>query len=283
MDAHDRRPRRADDPDRREVQHRRAQRRDDARRHRRRLPHPPVRDVVHGRRQGLRPVLRVPEPVHLRDARPHPGRQPPGPLRRVGGRRPLLVPAHRLLVRERGERGRGQEGVHREPHRRLRPALRDVPARPLHGRARLERHGQRRHAAWCTRASPGASTCGPSAAGSTPACLHFLQPAKPFTISAATAVGPRPLAGLHGKERADPALRVAPGRDGRPHAGVRAHPRGHDGHGGRLPHLPAVVRVRALAVHDDGRRDRRRRDGAARGDDRRSSRTTSRRSSPTPP
>ncbi len=49
------------------------------------------------------------------------------------------------------ERGRGQEGVHRQPHRRLRPHLRDVPARALHGRPRLERDRQRR----LRSASPG--------------------------------------------------------------------------------------------------------------------------------
>ena len=50
---------------------------------------------------GLRALLRVPEPLHLRDARPHPRGQPAAALRRVGGRGALLVPAHRLLVRER--------------------------------------------------------------------------------------------------------------------------------------------------------------------------------------
>ena len=37
---------------------------------------------------------------------------------------------------------------------------------------------------------------------------------------------------------------VAPGRDGGPHAGVRAHPRGDDGRRRRLPHLPHGARVR---------------------------------------
>ena len=36
------------------------------------------------------------------------------------------------------------------------------------------------------------------------------------------------------QERADSAVRLAAGRDGRPDAGVRADPRGDDGHGGRL-------------------------------------------------
>ena len=106
---------------------------------------------------------------------------------------------------------------------------------------------------------------------------------RPFTISAATAVRPRALPRLHRQERADPALRLAPRRDGRPDAGLRAHPRGHDGHRGRLPRLPPLVRLRALARRGDGHRRRRRR--ARRRSSRRrsrSSRTTSRRCSPTP-
>ena len=42
------------------------------------------------------------------------------------------------------------------------------------------------------------------------------------------------LPGLHRQERADPALRLAARRHGRPDAGVRADPRGDDGHGRRL-------------------------------------------------
>jgi NADH-quinone oxidoreductase subunit L len=38
--------------------------------------------------------------------------------------------------------------------------------------------------------------------------------------------------------RADPALRLAPRRHGRPHAGLRAHSRGHHGHRRRLHGLP---------------------------------------------
>ena len=55
---------------------------------------------LHGPRPRLPPLLRLPEPVHRRDADPRPRRQPAGDVRRLGGRRPLLVPAHRLLVRE---------------------------------------------------------------------------------------------------------------------------------------------------------------------------------------
>ena len=44
----------------------------------------------------------------------------PGDVRRLGRRRPLLVPADRLLVSEEVGVRRRQEGVHRQPHRRLR-------------------------------------------------------------------------------------------------------------------------------------------------------------------
>ena len=43
-----------------------------------------------------------------------------------------------------------------------------------------------------------------------------------------------PLYRRDGQERAIPAARVVAGRDGRPHARQRAHPRGHDGRGGRV-------------------------------------------------
>ncbi len=60
--------------------------------------------------------------------------------------------------------------------------------------------------------------------------------------SVATVAAPLPLPRLHRQERADPALRLAPRRDGRPHAGLRAHPRGHHGHRGRLPLLSPRAR-----------------------------------------
>ena len=60
------------------------------------------------------------------------------------GRRALLVPAHRLLVQREGERRRRQEGVHRQPHRRLRLPGRDVPAVREPRDARLRRRRTRR-------------------------------------------------------------------------------------------------------------------------------------------
>ncbi len=43
------------------------------------------------------------------------------------GRRALLLPPDRLLVQREGQCRRGQEGLHREPDRRLRLPDRDVP------------------------------------------------------------------------------------------------------------------------------------------------------------
>ncbi len=45
------------------------------------------------------------------------GQQLPRAVRRLGGRRPRLVPAHRVLAVQAGRGGRGQEGLHRQPRR----------------------------------------------------------------------------------------------------------------------------------------------------------------------
>ncbi len=70
------------------------------------------------------------------------------------------------------------------------------------------------------------------------------------------------------QERADPALRLAARRDGRPDAGVRPHPRGDDGDRGRLHGRALGADLRARPERDDDRRDRRRRDRDLRGVDR---------------
>ena len=113
---------------------------DAAGRHLRGLLHPRVLDRVHGPRPRLRALHVVPEPLHVRDAHPRARRQLPRALRGLGGRRPLLVPAHRVLVREAERLRRGQEGLHRQPHRRRRlraghvPDLHDLRQRSTSGR-----------------------------------------------------------------------------------------------------------------------------------------------------
>ena len=54
-----------------------------------------------------------------------------------------------------------------------------------------------------------------------------------------------------------PAAGVAPGRDGGPHTGLRAHPRGNDGHRGRLPRRPHEPALRPDGDGPGRRRDHR--------------------------
>ncbi len=101
-------------------------------RHRRRLPDPRLQHRLHGPRPRLPALLRLPEPVHPGHAAARARRQLPRPLRGLGGRGPVLLPAHRLLVRAHvhGDDVDGpgrQEGLHRQSHRRLRLPARAVP------------------------------------------------------------------------------------------------------------------------------------------------------------
>ena len=73
-----------------------------------------------GDRPRVRALLLVPEPVRLLHAAAGARLERPGDVRRLGGRGPLLVPADRLLLREEVGLRRGEEGVRRQPRRRLR-------------------------------------------------------------------------------------------------------------------------------------------------------------------
>ena len=111
---------------------------DDPDHHRDRPADSHLLDRLHarGERFGVRPLLLVPQPVRRVHARARPRRELPRDVRRLGGRRPLLVSAHRLLVSEEVGVRRRQEGLHRQPDRRLRvhPG-RPAPVRALrHGR-----------------------------------------------------------------------------------------------------------------------------------------------------
>ena len=132
---------------------------DDPRHHRHRLADPHLLDRLHARgdRQRVRALLLVPEPVRLVHARARARRELPGDVRRLGGRRPLLVPADRLLLHEAVGVGRRQEGVRRQPHRRLRlhprdaADLRDLRHARLPGAWRRPRRRARpRRSAWAS-------------------------------------------------------------------------------------------------------------------------------------
>ena len=66
--------------------------------HRGRLADPHLRGRLHVARPRAAPVLRVHEPVPGRDAAARAGRQLPRPVRGLGGRRPGLLPADRVLA-----------------------------------------------------------------------------------------------------------------------------------------------------------------------------------------
>ena len=78
----------------------------------------PVDPALHG----------LSQPVHLLHADAGDGRQPRAAVLRLGGRRPLLLPADRLLVRPAGGQCRGDQGLRRQPHRRLRLRARHLRA-----------------------------------------------------------------------------------------------------------------------------------------------------------
>ena len=67
--------------------------------HRRRLADPHLLRRLHGPRPAPAPFFALLQPVRRGDAAARPGQQLPRPLRGLGGRRPGVVPADRLLLR----------------------------------------------------------------------------------------------------------------------------------------------------------------------------------------
>ena len=105
--------------------------------------HGPRRELPRGRELQAA-VLRLPVVLHLRHAGAGHRRQPPAALLRLGGGGRRLLPADRLLLPQAERRRRGDQGLRRQPGRRLR-----LPARDLHalraGRLdRPHRHLRRR-------------------------------------------------------------------------------------------------------------------------------------------
>ncbi len=109
---------------------------------------------LHGARPRPAAVLRLPQPVRRRDAAARPGQQLPPAVRRLGGRRPRVVPADRLLELQAGLRRRRQEGLRRQPGRRLRPVDRDHDDVRAVRQRHLRRGVRRRPTARARRRSP---------------------------------------------------------------------------------------------------------------------------------
>ncbi len=65
--------------------------------YRRRHADPHLLHRIHGARRRLLPLLRIPEPLHVRHAHAHPGEQLHANVRWLGRRGPVLVSADRVL------------------------------------------------------------------------------------------------------------------------------------------------------------------------------------------
>ena len=165
----------------------------------------------------------------------------------------LQLPAHRLLVRRRRRtRAAGKKAFIANRIGDFGLLVRDVPARSTTA-ARSTGTASRRRATSSLHQRRGQVHLWPIGDALARLVLAASLAALGCSRARRRRSPPRPLVGLvlflgcDRQERADPALRLAARRDGRPDAGLRAHPRGHDGHRRRLPHLPPLVRVRALA------------------------------------
>ena len=191
---------------------------------------------IHGARQELRALLRVPQPVPVLHAAARARQQPARALRGLGRRRARVVSVDRILVRGSREDGCGRQGVHRQPRRRRRLRGRGVPH--LHPCRLVRLPGHQR--------------------------LLFDSDAV-----ARRDHDHRPAAAARRVRQvgADPAACLAAGRDGRADAGVGADSCGNHGHRRRVPPRAPERALPARARSDGGRRLDRRRDGTPRRDD----------------
>ena len=198
-------------------------------RHLRRLPDPPLLGRVHGRRRGLQPLLRLHEPVRRLDADPGAGRQPAAALPGLGRRRPVQLPADRLLV----------------------PATRPTAAR------RARRSSSRASA---TRPWPIGLFLLFTSLGTLD--IQELMRAGRAAVAGRLGAGRRrgrAAAGRRGRQVGPAAAAdLAARRHGRPDAGQRPDPRRHDGDRRRLPDRPHARPLRAGAGRAAGRGGHRR-------------------------
>ena len=180
---------------------------------------------LHARGRQPPALLRLPQRLHLRHADAGDVRQPRADVLRLGGRRPLLLSADRLLVHQAGGQRGGHQGVRRQPRRRLR--LRARHLRAVRGvQHRQPRPAFRRRApAW-----PGKNVRVPRLPGRHP------DDAVPAAVH-----------GRHGQVGAVPAAHLAARRHGGPDARLGADPRRDHGHRRRVHGGAPVADLRARA------------------------------------
>ena len=176
---------------------------------------PHLLDRLHGARRRPAEVLRLPEPVRRGDAAAGARQLVRHAVRRLGGRRPRVLPADRLLVRPAGRGDRREEGVHHEPGRRRRPGAGHLPDVQGDGHHLVRRASSTRSTTLAAQ-SPGTVT----AIGAAVAARRLRQ------------VRPGAAAGLAAR------------RHGGPDPGVGADPRGDHGHRRRLPDRPVRADLR---------------------------------------
>ena len=186
----------------------------------RRAAHLHLLHRLHGPRRKLHPLLLLP----LALCRSHAGRrhlqQHPAPVHELGTGRPHLLPAHRILVSQALRRRSRQEGIPHNAHRRHLLSPRNRLALLRNGHLALLQPRRRLHGRLGTHRPIGA------ARGSRPYRRRRHRPAHLRRSSRQKWPASSP--------------RVAARRDGRPHARLRAHSRGHHGCRRRLSHRPRL-------------------------------------------
>ena len=123
-------------------------------------PRAPLFHRLHARGSAPPALLRLSVALHLRHADAGDRRQPRPDVLRLGGRRPRVLPADRLLVPEGLGQRRRHEGLHRQPRRRFR-----LPARHLHPVRAVRQRGLRPDLPARGRAREASASCSSASSG----------------------------------------------------------------------------------------------------------------------
>ncbi len=206
---------------------------------------PRLFDRLHGGRPVAAALLRLPFVVHLRHADAGHGGQPGSDVLRLGRRRPRVVSPDRLLVRAARRLRRGDQGLRRQPGRRLRLLARHLSHLLPHRFGGVRPDLRRR------------------------AGLGGQDDSFPrLRLGRGDARLPAPVHGRDGQVGAVPAAHLASRRDGGPDAGLGPDSRGDHGHGRGVHGRAALAAVRDVAGGAQRRHHCRRHHGLLRRDHR---------------